>query len=1295
MSANYFDRARAALVRLTDAARDRAAAEARIAAAFQAAADKAEREVGRARKANTAAREGELSALADTHAETAKDIAGRADADLYAANRGRDEKRAGLVSRYTAAQEKGEAEYKERLWTLASILEGREKRAADQLDALRRKAAAGREQVDGLWAAADPLLARCRVGRADVLYFGEPIRPTDDDDPITGMQKAIGAAEEATARLRRLVLPKLAGLVGLMLLVGLAAGGGAAVGFTQLDDPLTGAGVAVGAGLVAGVGLWLLARLLARRQTLRAGTHLGEKLAAAVAAVAHLDEYATTEYAAEVQRVREKYARKKAETEGYYQPLLAAQREQYQAGVDRLVADHAAVTGAVQKRRAGELEAAENDYQARRDEITGRLDTELRAAEGVYAEKLAAATAAREADWRAMADAWQAATTGATAELNFLRAEDDRHFPDWDELGRGDRPLPAEVPAGVWYGYHALDPVAVPDVVSADPRLAPPADLAGPVPAYLPFPDHCAVVLKARDDGRAKAVETLQAMMLRFATGLPPGKVRFTILDPVGLGENFAAFMHLADYDEKLVGGRIWTEPREIEARLTDLTDHIASVIQKYLRNQYATIEEYNRAAGEVAEPYRVLVVANFPAHFTPEAAKRLVSIAQSGPACGVCTLVSVDAKAEMPRDFRLADLEAAAFVLNTREGKFTPKDPALAPFPLSVDGPPEPSVIAKLVQRVGKASKESVRVEVPFEYIAPKPEEVWRASAAKGFEVPVGRAGATRRQAFSLGRGTAQHALVAGKTGSGKSTLLHALITNLALNYSPDEAELYLIDFKEGVEFQWYSEYRLPHARVVAIQSEREFGLSVLQRLDGILRERGEKFREAGVNDLASYRAARPAEVTPRILLVVDEFQQFFVEDDKLAQEASLLLDRLVRQGRAFGLHVLLGSQTLGGAYSLARSTIDQMAVRVALQCSDADAQLILSKDNTAARLLSRPGEAIYNDQNGLVEGNDPFQVVWLSDEKREELLKGLGQRADGKYPPPLVFEGNRPAEVAENGRLARALERPGAAKAPAAWLGDPVAIKEPTAAVFRPVGAANLLLIGQNEEAARGLFAASLVGLAAQVAPAAGPVFTLLDGTPDDADDADYLRRVVGRLPHPTAAPDRAGLPAVLAELAAEVDRRQKGEAADRSPRFLFVFGVHRFRELRKADDDYGFGRRGADKEPTSAERFAAVLRDGPAQGVHTVVWCDSLTNLNRTFDRPLMREFGMRVLFAMSTTDSSSLIDSPAAARLGRNRALFVHEEQERPEKFRPYGVPSADWLDRAAEALRQGVGEPVPS
>jgi hypothetical protein len=260
---------------------------------------------------------------------------------------------------------------------------------------------------------------------------------------------------------------------------------------------------------------------------------------------------------------------------------------------------------------------------------------------------------------------------------------------------------------------------------------------------------------------------------------------------------------------------------------------------------------------------------------------------------------------------------------------------------------------------------------------------------------------------------------------------------------------------------------------------------------------------------------------------------------------------------------------------------------------------------------------------------------------------------------------------------------------RSPLAWLGDPVAIKEPTVVPFRAQGAANLLLLGQNEEAARGLFAASLLGLGGQLKPSEAPTFTLLDGTPDDLDDAEYLRKLAERMPHASACPSRTETSAALANLAAEIDRRQKG-SADRSPRFLLIFGIQRFRELRKAEDDFGMGRRGAEREVSPAERFATILKEGPPVGVHVIVWCDSLVNVNRSLDRALMREFAQRVLFQMSATDSSTLMDSPAASRLGRNRALLIHEEQERPEKFRPYGLPSPEWLDQVIDSLRARQG-----
>ena len=186
------------------------------------------------------------------------------------------------------------------------------------------------------------------------------------------------------------------------------------------------------------------------------------------------------------------------------------------------------------------------------------------------------------------------------------------------------------------------------------------------------------------------------------------------------------------------------------------------------------------------------------------------------------------------------------------------------------------------------------------------------------------------------------------------------------------------------------------------------------------------------------------------------------------------------MRQGRAFGIHVLLGSQTLGGAYTVARTTLGQMVIRIALQCNEADAYLIMDENNPAPRLLSRPGEGIYNDMAGMIEGNSPFQVVWLPDQVRETYLAKVRARADAEeirspksevrspgadggplYPGPIVFEGNAPADVRENALLRGLLEATAIKPAAAGriWLGAPNSIKGPTEAVFQRQSGNNLL--------------------------------------------------------------------------------------------------------------------------------------------------------------------------------------------------------------------------------------------
>ena len=154
---------------------------------------------------------------------------------------------------------------------------------------------------------------------------------------------------------------------------------------------------------------------------------------------------------------------------------------------------------------------------------------------------------------------------------------------------------------------------------------------------------------------------------------------------------------------------------------------------------------------------------------------------------------------------------------------------------------------------------------------------------------------------------------------------------------------------------------------------------------------------------------------------------------------------------------------------------------------------------------------------------------------------------------------------------------------------------------------------------------------------------------------------------------------LGATYTDLAAEIKRRQESASDDQAPVYVFIYDIQRFRDLRKSDDDFGYSRYDEDKPMPPSKLFSDVLRDGPPVGIHTIIWCDSVNNLNRTLDRQGMKEFENRILFQMSANDSSTLIDTPAASKLGENRALYYSEEENRIEKFRPYGIPEIEWLE----------------
>ncbi|WQR89185.1 AAA family ATPase [Helicobacter pylori] len=239
------------------------------------------------------------------------------------------------------------------------------------------------------------------------------------------------------------------------------------------------------------------------------------------------------------------------------------------------------------------------------------------------------------------------------------------------------------------------------------------------------------------------------------------------------------------------------------------------------------------------------------------------------------------------------------------------------------------------------------------------KDEKFWTKSSQYEVSVPVGWDINHKEVCFEIGNAQ-NHTLICGRSGSGKSNFLHVLIQNLAFYYAPDEVQLFLLDYKEGVEFNAYTDPILEHARLVSVASSVGYGMSFLSWLCKEMQKRAELFKQFNVKDLSAYRKH---EKMPRLIVVVDEFQVLF--SDKSTQVKGSVersLNTLLKKGRSYGVHLVLATQTMRGG-EIDSSIKAQIANRIALPMDADDSTKIL--DDDAACELVRP-EGIFNNNGG-----------------------------------------------------------------------------------------------------------------------------------------------------------------------------------------------------------------------------------------------------------------------------------------------------------------------------------------
>lgn len=270
--------------------------------------------------------------------------------------------------------------------------------------------------------------------------------------------------------------------------------------------------------------------------------------------------------------------------------------------------------------------------------------------------------------------------------------------------------------------------------------------------------------------------------------------------------------------------------------------------------------------------------------------------------------------------------------------------------------------------------------------------------------EVGVSLNGKEKRY-FELGsRNQAFHAFMIGMNGTGKTTLLDHIIKGIANQFTPEQVELYLFDYKEGVEFKKYA--NLPHARVVMLDNRRvDIIFDVLHKFHDLIEERGELFRQINVKNIDEYN--QKAEKTlARSYLVIDEVQCLF-EHPQASSIEKLLID-LAKRGRAFGLHMIMSTQTLTG-YTISSELLTQFKMRVAFTVDVFDSMKIFMVGNETPVYL-KPFEFILNDGMGVKESN---QNVLMNKPVSDDIIQKISQQYSDVERECLVIDENQNIDI------------------------------------------------------------------------------------------------------------------------------------------------------------------------------------------------------------------------------------------------------------------------------------------